>query len=288
MWNSYQLETLYKCACALSVDPRISIRKLHENYSHYSNRDATTKLLKRSFELETIVGPYIYCNSGLSVKICTRSEVCDPIGTLQACKKDLSITRAIALFGEYSFISFKRGEADLNYAEVVKPAFEKNLMLENIKLVKKGKLPSDPFPQDWDDLDWQIYHLMRNPRVSFAKVSGIIKQGKKFDVSWKTIEIRFKNLLKDCKVFVSFFPRGLSSYSQTFLTFTTDFENDLKRELENLDRSTYLYRVKDTILLNLFLDNNIHHRIFVDFEKKGLIQDLHVSIPLYWWRPLPL
>ena len=288
MWNSRQLETLYKCACALSVNPRISIRKLHENYSHYSNREATTKLLKESFELETIVGPYLYCNSGLSVKICTRGEVQDPIETLEACKKDPLITRAIALFGEYSFISFRRGEADLNYAETIKPSFEEDFVPENIKFDREGKLPSDPFPEGWDDLDWQIYHSMRNPRVSFAKVSGEIKKSGKLDISWKTIEVRFKKMIKDCKVFVAFFPRGIKGYSQTFLTFKTDFEKNLKRELENFNRSTYMFRVKDTILLNLFLDNNIQHRIFADFEKKGLIRDLHVSIPLYWWAPLPL
>lgn len=288
MWNSCQLETLYKCACALSVDPRISIRKLHEHHSHYSNREATTKLLKKSFESETIVGPYLYCNSGLSVKICTRSEVRDPIETLQACKKNPLITRAIALFGEYSFISFRRGEAHLNYAETIKPSFEKGFAPENIELVMEGKLPSDPFPKEWDDLDWQIYHLMRNPRVSFAKVSGKINQSGKFDVSWKTIENRFKKIVKDCKVFVAFFPHGIRNYSQTFLTFKTDFEKNLKKELENFNRSRYMYKVKDTILLNLFLDNNIQHRIFVDLEKKGLIRDLHVSIPVYWWTPLPL
>ena len=93
----------------------------------------------------------------------------------------------------------------MNYAEAIKPSFGENFVPENIKLDMEGKLPSDPFPEGWDDLDWQIYHLMRNPRVSFAKVSGKIKQSGKFDVSWKTIETRFKKIIKDCKVFVAFF-----------------------------------------------------------------------------------
>jgi len=72
------------------------------------------------------------------------------------------------------------------------------------------------------------------------------------------------------------------------LTLKTEYEQDIRKELQKLDRTTYIYKMGKTILLNLFLDNNIDHRVFVELKKKGLIRDLHVSMPVHFWTPLPI
>ncbi len=173
----------------------------------------------------------------------------------------------------------------MQYAEAIKPTLNTGFRIEDMELKEKGKLPIDPYPHCWDELDWEIYYLMRNPRISFAKVSGKLKSAGKFNVTWKTIETRYKKILNDCKVWISFFPDKYESYSQTLLTFRTDYETDLRRNLQKLDRTTFLYKVRDIIMLNLFLDNNIEHRIFLKLKKEGLIYDLHVSIPLHFRNP---
>lgn len=239
-------------------------------------------------EKKIIVGPFIYCDSGITVEIKKQDEIEDPIGHLDECRTNPTVTRAVALFGEHSFLCFRKGASLLAYAEAIKPTLNSSFSIENMELSEKGKLATDPYPHCWDELDWEIYRSMRDPRISFARISGNLRSIGEFDVTWKTIETRFKKIMKDCKTWIGFFPRGMGNYSQTFLTLRTEYETDLQRELEKLDRTTYLYKVGDTILLNLFPDNNIEYRVFVELKKKGLIRDLHVSIPVYFWTPFPV
>jgi hypothetical protein len=288
MVKSSITEVQYLFYSKYNDNPRAKINELHKSQSLYKNRDSTTKLIREAIEKRIIVGPFIFCNSGIEVELKSEKEVEDPIEYLIVCKKDLAVTRAIALFGEYSFLCFRKGASELTYAEAIKPTLNSPYTIENMRLEKKGKLPIDQYPCCWDDLDWKIYHLMRNPRVSFAKISGVLKSSEGLDITWKTIETRYYKIIEDCKVMNAFFPKGMDKYFQTFLTLKTDYENDLREELQKLDRTTYLYKIGNMILLNLFLDNNIDYRVFVKFKKRGLIQDLHVSIPLYFWTPFPV
>jgi hypothetical protein len=124
---------------------------------------------------------------------------------------------------------------------------------------------------------------MIDPNVSFPKISSKFK-----DVSWRTIRDRYNRIVNDCKVWMEFFPSGKKSYSQVFFTFKTDYEIGVKEELEKINRTSYLYKVGETLLLTLFLDNNMQQYTFLKLQKRGLIRDLTVSIPLrYWERASP-
>ena len=288
MVKKSSLEVLYLFYLEFIENPRIHYTKLHELQDKYKAKRSTSKFIKDAIDKEIIISPIIYCNSGIDVEIKLQNKINDPIGYLETCKNDPLVTRAIALFGEHSFLCFRKGASILTYAEAIKPSLNSTFKIKDIELKEKGKLPADPYPHCWDELDWEVYHSMRNPRVSFGKISGKLKSQGKFDATWKTIETRYKKILNDCKVLTAFFPIGMSNYSQTFLTLKTEYEFSLRKELKKLDRTTYLYKMGDTILLNLFLDNNIEHRVFVELKKKGLIRDLHVSMPVHFWTPFPV
>ncbi len=287
MLKSEHLEILYRFYLEYIENPRIKNSELHEIQNIYRAERSTGLLVKEALDEKIIVGPIIYCNCGIDVEIKFQNEIEDPIGYLDLCKSDSTVTRAVALFGEHSLVCFKKGASLLLYAEAVKPTIHSGFKLDDMELREKGSLPTDPYPLRWDDLDWKIYDLMRDPKVSFSRVSGKLKSAG-IQVTWKTIENRFKKIMNSCKVWVSFFPRGMDNYSQIFLTFSTDYETSLREELQKLDRTTYLYKIGNTILLNLFLVNNIEHRVFVILKNKGLIRDLHVSMPVHFWTPLPI
>jgi hypothetical protein len=281
-------EVLHLLYSELNINPKIDDSKLHKKQSMYKARRSTAKLLAEAMEDKIIVGPFLYCNSGTTVDIFYTGDIEDPVEYLDVCRKNPLVTRAVILLGEHSFLCFKKGASILTYAEAIRPTLNSSFSLDDIRLTEKGKLPVDPYPHGWDDLDWEIYHRMRYPRVAFSHISQQLRKDGMYDVTYKTVETRYKNLVNDCKIMAAFFPRGMDSYSQTFLAFQTDYEENLRLELQKLDRSSYIYKIGDTILLNLFLDNNIEHRIFVDLKKKEKIRDLHVSMPVYFWTPFPV
>lgn len=282
------VEVLYLFYLKFIENPKIKYRRLHELQTIYKAENSTIQLIHTAFDEKIILTPIIFCNSGIDVQLSFKDEIEDPIGYLESCKKNPDITRAVALFGEHSFLCFKKGASILNYAEAVKPTMGSSFEIKDMELKEKGKIPNDPYPRCWDEMDWRIYHLMRDPRVPFPKISGKLKSEGEFNVSWKTVATRFQKIVNDCKVLTAFFPRGMDNYSQTFLTFKTEYEQDLRKELQKLDRTTYLYKTGKIIILNLFLDSNVDHRIFVELKKKGLIHDLRVSMPVQFCTPLPV
>ena len=45
-------------------------------------------------------------------------------------------------------------------------------------------------------------------------------------------------------------------------------EQNLRRNLRKLDRTTYLYKIDDKILLNLFLENNIEYHVLLSLKER--------------------
>lgn len=89
-----------------------------------------------------------------------------------------------------------------------------------------------------------------------------------------------------CKSLVAFFPRGYSGYARLLVTFKTKYETGLKESLEKLDRSSYLWKFNDTIILILFVDDyNGTCEQFNVLEEIGMIHDLRVSIPIRYYEP---
>lgn len=212
MVKSEHLETLYRFYLKYIENPRIKNSELHEIQNIYKAERSTGLLVKDALDKKVIVGPVIYCNCGIDVELKFQNEIEDPIGYLNICRNDPAVTRAVALFGEHSFVCFKKGASLLIYAEAVKPTLNSTFKLDDMELREKGSLPTDLYPRLWDELDWKIYHLMRDPKISFSRVSGTLKS-EGIQVTWKTVENRFKKIMNSCKVWLSFFPRGMDNYS---------------------------------------------------------------------------
>ncbi|KYK36907.1 MAG: hypothetical protein HXS46_04460 [Theionarchaea archaeon] len=275
-----QIRTISRCVAAYCKYPRISVRELHKRCSHYQQRRSTTKLLKDAIEESVLIGPRIWCNSGIDVEIHRGLE--DPFEFLEENRKRSEITYIAALIGDLSAFCLKKGASVLQYAETVLPSYPAQKTLDQITLEEKGDLPSDQYPHGWDQLDWDVYEVMRNPLTSYAKA------GSQLDVSWHTVKDRFEKIAKDCKTWILFLPKGYDNYQQTYLMFKTEYEANLREELQKLDRTSIIYKFNDTILLHLFLDEallKLHHyyRLFFELKKEGIIHDLHVSTPIEWY-----
>jgi hypothetical protein len=63
---------------------------------------------------------------------------------------------------------------------------------------------------------------------------------------------RFRDILKICHIWIPFFPNGYSNYAKYIISLKTDYETGLVKELKRLDRSSYVYKTNDAILLTLF------------------------------------
>lgn len=283
MFKSTQLESLYSFMVAYAKNPRVSVRNLHRDYSHYKNREATRQLISRARKKQIIIGPHILCNSGIDMEM--HSDIDDPLLFLEQKKEESEVTYIMALIGDPSVIVFKKGASIVTYSEAIIPTYPSQRTIDSIKLKEKGKLPVDRYPHGWDDLDWKVYHEMRDPTVSFVKC------GKKLGVSWHTVKNRFEDIIKDCKSWITFFPKGYDSYQQSVLLFKTEYEVGLRNELQKMDRSSILYKFGDTLMLQLFMDETLFklhqdYNLFYELKREGLIHDLRVSIPIAYYNSI--
>lgn len=55
-------------------DPRISFGKFHRKDSPYSRTQSTIDLLNKAYKEYVLIGPYIYCNSGIDVTLLKTNE----------------------------------------------------------------------------------------------------------------------------------------------------------------------------------------------------------------------
>lgn len=190
---------------------------------------------------------------------------------------DNEVTYIIALMGAYSLLCFRRGASILENAICIIPSFPAEKRISEIELTEKGDIERAKYPHNWDDLDWQVYYSMKkNPNLSFGKVGGNL------GVSWTTIQIHFKKILKDIDIWVSFYPKGYGYYQQALLKFKTKYEKDLESELRGIDRSSFLYKYEENLLLYLFYEDYKDLRRFETLKKEGKIKDLSFSTPIAW------
>lgn len=279
-FTSTQLEMILDFCTKVHRDPHISLTKYHRKYSPYRRYNTTTRIIKKASENKVMNGPIIYCNSGINVILTKTDE--SPLKLFKEKKDDHRTTRTMALGGEWSFLWFHKGASTLRYFNTILPSYPPKMDLKSFYFDEEGNLKDDPYPLGWDETDWNIYDEMRMARnVSFLEVS------KKLNVSRITIKKRFEKILRQCKVLISFFPLGYHGYDYLLLTLKTKYEIGLEKALEKLDRSTFLYKYKDMIILVLFTSpepqtyNNVTNR-FQELEELGIIHDLRVSIPMRW------
>jgi hypothetical protein len=235
----------------------------------------------RQYENRIFFGPRLLVLGDVTVKM-VPFEGMPALETLEKDKRDNSVYHSMALVGSYSLISFRRNQESsdgtniLTYAESIVPTYpSSNSMVDiNLSTCKAQKLPTMRKSLEWDDLDWGIYHNMRDPN----RPSNVA--AKALGLSHMTVLNRFYRIQRDCSIWMPFFPKGYNGYSQSIVQLKTEYEVGLRDELQKLDRSTYIYKIDDFLLLHLFLEENKDLNPFLDLEKKGLIHSLGVSIPL--------
>jgi len=256
--------------------PRIKEKTIREEISPYSTYTATKEMLIRIHQKGIIFGPELWLNSGFVVEL-KKSVKKSCLDLFEEYKMDNDVTYVFALMGAYSLLCFRRGASILKNAICVIPSFPAEKKVSEIELTEKGTIEREKYPHNWDDLDWQIFYAMKkNPNLSFGKVGG------KLDVSWTTVQLHFKKILKDIDIWVSFYPQGYNYYQKAILKFKTKYEKDLIFELQKIDRSSFLYKYDENLLLYLFYEDYKDLRRFEILKKEGKIKDLSFSTPIAW------
>ncbi|MGD2250393.1 MAG: hypothetical protein PVF58_18510 [Candidatus Methanofastidiosia archaeon] len=273
------LKILLTYCKTIRKNPKLSYNTFHKEYHPYSRIQSTVTLINKAYKKGVVYGPLLYANVGIEVHL--MDDIDNPSKFLEECKNDEKTTMAIPLRGEWSFIHFKYGASMLTYMDQILPGFysSSNECIENLCVTKKGVLPIDLYPHGWSETHWKIYELMYSPRDCTFK--GI---GDCMGVHWKTVKKYFLEVLGHCKVLMSFFPLGDKGYSYHVVTFKTAYEVGILNALKKLDRTSYIFKVEDIIILGLFLKPGpkAHEKStkwFTYLEEVGLIHDLHVSIP---------
>lgn len=281
MFSPSQLEAIYSFMLIFNENPRISIKKLHKRGSPYAAIASTAELLKRAQDNLVFVGPRLFVNAHLDVEIIKIEELSmfDSINIWNTIASDPKVRYAILLAGAHTLLIFRRGATLLTYAEAIKPTFPSSKTIYDIQPHVKGSLEKDPYPHNWNELDWKIYEYAKFPLIPLLTI------GQKLDISWHTVKEHYKKIAKDCKTWHSFFPKGMMNYYHAFLTFQTDYEIGIKKELKKLDRTSFLYKTEDTLILYLLLDDQIQVNKFLELEKNGIIHELRVSSPIQWCKP---
>ncbi|MGD2249762.1 MAG: hypothetical protein PVF58_15240 [Candidatus Methanofastidiosia archaeon] len=270
------LYTVYQYVTACKDNIRIPVKKFHRQYSSYRAVCSTSDILKEARKSQILIGPYIYANTGLEVELIKTKENANKFEKWNECISDSNVTYSVLLSGAHSILVFRRGASILSYAEAITPTFNSKKKIKDIWPEEKGDIKPDLYPHGWDTVDWEVFHEMRNPYVSYPSV------GEKLDVSWHTVMVHFKKIMKDCKPWVVFFPDGLMNYFHLFLTFKTEYEIGIKNELKKLDRASYFYKFGDRIMIFLFTRQSRGQSVFMKMEKEGIIHDLSVSVPSQW------
>ncbi len=279
------LGTVYLYFLNILKNPRISVTDFFSLQNVYESDDGLRILINDASKLGIISKPEIICNVGVSFEFLKPCE--NQLRLLKECKNDPVITYAIALCGDYDFVSVRKGASDLKFMDRVCPTFPSKATTCEIAFGegKKEKLQEDRYPHGWDDIDWEVYYLMKDPSIPLTEaIKKSRKEGTGLDR--KTIRKHFEKILKDCRIQMNFFPKGYKGYEQLFLTFRTEYETGLYSALRKLDRTSFLWKVHDFLVLNLFVDHycaTVRH--FKELEEIGLIQALKVSIPNRHYTP---
>jgi len=277
------LETAYLYFLEKINNPRLSLINFFNIQNAYKSENGLNSFILDALEQKVITKPEIFCNSGLAVNLVENSE--NQLELLEECRKDSKCTYAIALCGRWSFLKVRRGASDIKFVDRVIPSFPSENAPFEMTLLEEGKLKEDLHPHGWDEIDWEVYNLMKDPSTSFTKA---IRESKKngLGLSRPTIRKHFRKILRSCKIQMSFFPRGYKGYDQIFFTFRTKYEIGLHNALKRIDRTSYLWKVRDTIFLTLFVNHycaTVRH--FKEMEENGLIRNLTVSIPNRHYSP---
>ena len=254
-------------------DVRIKKKYIHEKVSPFTAYVASENLLKRIRKNKILCGPGLWINAGLTVFLLKNSKK-SCLDIFEELKTNPHITYLLALVGYYSIFYFQKGASILKNALCIIPSYPAKKSILDIELSEKGEIERDNYPFGWDEIDWNVYHAMRDPTRSFGKVAG------ELGTDWETVRKHYQKILKQCKIWISFFPLGYNFYRQAFLTFKTDYELNLIEELQKTDRTSFLYKFDSTIALMLYYTDYREVKRFEYLKKEKKIKNFRYSMPL--------
>lgn len=281
MDKAHRIKVIYDYVryCVETKDAKVTT--FHHKFHPYERKQSTIDLINKAKERKLIFAPRIFCFHDAKARLIEYKYV--PVVDLyEEKKKDPCVYMVTALSGAYSLIYFKRGGKNLTFVTCTTPSYPALTSFTEIDITtyRKGELPEMQPPQSWDQLDWKIYELRRNPLTSSVKI------GEKLGVTFQTVLTRYKNILKNCEIWLPFFPNEYANYVPYMVTLKTDYETGILSELKKLDRSSYLYKFDSTLVLTLFFDKHLEIDSFLNLEKIGMIHDLRVSYPLISYNKL--
>ena len=248
----------------------------HHKCKPYNRKQSTYDLLRKAKKRRVIFRPRLLCLPDIDVEFVEYNGL-PRIDLYREKRKDPNVTYMMALTGAFSLICFKYGKRVLQCVKCITPSYPAKIGFKDIDPTKYSKEKLKPMkrPENWSELHWAVYRARNDPQRSSIKV------GKELNISCCTVLDRYYEILKDCEIWMPFFPNGYSNYTQYVLTFRTEYENGILEELKKLDRSSYLYKADDTLILVLFFDRHLEIESFLKMEKKGIVHDMRVSNPLH-------
>ncbi len=271
----------YVLHCIETKDPKPL--RFHKKYVPFNRKQSTFNVLIKAVREQVIFPPRLFCLQEVCVELIEHKNAL-LVHQFEEATKSEETQYALLLLGSHSLLRFKKAEqginANLTYATCVTPTFPSKKKIADIDPCshEPGNLPAMHKPANWDNLDWQIYVERNNPLTSSMKVAS------KVGCVGATVLNRYKKIIKDCSIWAPFFPLGYENYTQYLLSFKTDYETGFLEELKKIDRSSYLYKIDDTLLLNLFFEKHLEIDSILNLEKNGVIHNLGVSSPMYHYN----
>ena len=275
--EAHHLEIVYNYVEYCTSTKDVRHLRFHNKYKPFDRKQSTFKVLRKALTNQVIFPPRLFTIQNVTVKLLDHK---DSLLVEQFEEESTSPDTyyALLLVGSHSLLSFSKAElqTNLRFAQCIFPTYPSQKKINEINpcLHEPGKLPVMN-PPDWTPFEWDVFMRRRDPLTSSVKI------GEMLGVSHKTVLDAYNRIVKDCTIWIPFFPLGYENYTKYFISFKTDFETGFIEELKKVDRSSYVYKIDDTILLNLFFEKHLKIDSILHLEKKGVIHNLRVSSPLW-------
>lgn len=252
--------------------------RFHNTYKPFRRKQSTFKVLNKALAEKVIIPPRLFCIQNVKAELLEHRDTL-LVEQFERARDSEDTYYAVLLLGSHSLLSFSKTESETNlkYAGCTFPTYPSQKKIGEINpcLHKAGTLPVMKPPSNWSSFDWEVYIRRNDPLVSSVKL------GKALGVSHRTVLDCYHRILEDCIIWIPFFPLGYKNYTQFSLSFKTDYEVGFVEELRKIDRSSYIYKIDDTLLLNLFFEKHLEVDSILGLEKRGIIHGLRVSSPIW-------
>jgi hypothetical protein len=203
--------------------------------------------------------------------LCRNKERNNVSKTFDRLKKDEKITYVVLISGHSDFfltsshpqLSLDRYEVEIvEETQLFSPIFTQpqgwDLPFEKAaRNMLESEFEEDLLPRktegiyEMEELDRKIFEIMKHDaRLPFSQV------GREVDVFSGTVKDHYyKKIMPMCNVAHYFFPRGYSSYMQTYFRIHTPYEKSLVKSLQLLPCTSYVYPFEEGLFVTIFHEN---------------------------------